>query len=91
MKIEDIVLDKKGTKKAIAYEMELGQKKLIIIKCQKGYIACGYIDKNIAEKNRDVAGFVTGIKSIDEMLSAKIENITKTGEKNRTLYRTKSF
>jgi uncharacterized protein YunC (DUF1805 family) len=81
MKVEDVILDDKGLEKAIGYEIELGTKKLIIIKAKKGYIACGYIDKQVAEKFEDIAVFVTGVKNIDDMLTSEIVDLTTFAEK----------
>ena len=79
-KVEDIILDEKGNKKVLGYEMNLGSKNLIIIKANKGYVACGYIDKNMAEKLGDKAVFVRGVSNIDEMLESNIIDLTSFAE-----------
>lgn len=63
-------------KKYATFEGELGNLKLIVIKAKRGYIACSYIDKDTAEKVGDVAGFVSGVKGVDDMLKAKIRDTT---------------
>lgn len=67
-------------KKYTALESELGNLKLIVIKAKRGYIACSYIDKETAEKVGDIAGFVSGVKCVDDMLKAKIRNTTTWAE-----------
>ena len=81
MKVEDVILDEKGLQKAYGYEINLGIKNLVIIKGKKGYIACGYIDKNAAEKFNDIAAFVTGVSTIDDALNAEIVSMTIEAEK----------
>ncbi len=68
-----------GTKYT-AFESELGNLKLIVIKAKRGYIACSYIDKDTAEKVGDIAGFVSGVKCIDDMLKAKLRSTTTWAE-----------
>lgn len=58
----------------------LGNMPLIIIKAKRGYVACSYISKKTAEKVGDVAVFVTGVKSMDEMVNAKIKDVTSWAE-----------
>jgi len=67
-------------KKFTALESELGNLKLIVIRARRGYIACSYIDKETAEKVGDVAGFVSGVKCVDDMLKAKLRNTTSWAE-----------
>lgn len=61
-------------------ESELGNLKLLVIKAKRGYIACSYIDKDTAEKVGDVAGFVSGVKNIDDMVKAKLRETTTWAE-----------
>ncbi|MFA5076843.1 MAG: DUF1805 domain-containing protein [Candidatus Micrarchaeia archaeon] len=67
-------------KKYTALESELGNLRLIVIKAKRGYIACSYIDKDTAEKVGDIAGFVSGVKCVDDMLKAKLRNTTTWAE-----------
>lgn len=69
-----------GNRKYISFETELGNLKLIIIKAKRGYIASSYINKEIAEKVGDVAGFVSNVKSVEEMLKAKLKDTTSWAE-----------
>lgn len=67
-------------RKFTTFESELGNLKLIVIKAKRGYIACSYIDKETAEKVGDIAGFVSGVKCVDDMLKAKLRNTTTWAE-----------
>lgn len=67
-------------RKYTAYESELGNLKLVVIKAKRGYIACSYIDKETAEKVGDIAGFVSGVKCVDDMLKAKLRSTTSWAE-----------
>lgn len=58
----------------------LGNLPLIIIKAKRGYVACSYISKETAEKVGDVAAFVAGVKSVDDMMNAKIRDVTSWAE-----------
>lgn len=67
-------------RKYTAFESELGNLKLVVIKAKRGYIACSYIDRETAQKVGDVAGFVSGVKSVDDMLKAKLRSTTSWAE-----------
>jgi len=59
---------------------ELGNVPLIIIKAKKGYVACSYIDRTAAEKLGDVACFVSGVKTFEDMFKAKVRGATVWAE-----------
>jgi uncharacterized protein YunC (DUF1805 family) len=67
-------------RKYLALQQDLGNLNLIIIKAKRGYVACSYIDKETAEKVGDVAAFVSGVKNIDDVLKAKIREVTTWAE-----------
>lgn len=67
-------------KKYIAFENELGNLKLIVIKAKRGYIACSYINQETAERVGDIACFVSGVTCIDDMIKAKIRTTTTWAE-----------
>lgn len=54
----------------------LGNVPLLIVKAKKGYVACGYVSKDAAEKFGDVAAFVTGVKGWEDFFKAKIKGFT---------------
>jgi uncharacterized protein YunC (DUF1805 family) len=58
----------------------LGNLPLLVVKARKGYVACSYLDKATAEHLGDVAAFVSGVKTYDELLHAKIRHMTAWAE-----------
>ncbi|MCX8163016.1 MAG: DUF1805 domain-containing protein [Candidatus Micrarchaeota archaeon] len=67
-------------KKFVGLSFDLGNLPLLILKCKRGYIACSYLDKKSAENLGDVAAFVSGVKSFDELFRAKIKTMTAWAE-----------
>jgi len=63
-----------------AFQQTLGNLPMIVVKAKKGYIACSYINKETAEKVGDVAAFVSGVKNINDFLSAKVKSTTTWAE-----------
>ena len=63
-----------------AFQQTLGNLPMIVVKAKKGYIACSYINKETAEKVGDVAAFVSGVKNINDFLSAKVKSMTTWAE-----------
>ena len=53
---------------------------MIVVKAKRGYIACSYINKETAEKVGDVAAFVSGVKCVNDLLSAKVKCATSWAE-----------
>jgi uncharacterized protein YunC (DUF1805 family) len=82
MKTHTISL-KKG--KITGYCIDLGIAPLLILQAKKGYVMCGYLNMNAANKIGDIAGRVTGVKTFDDMLNAEVvevsENATRAGLK----------
>lgn len=54
---------------------------LIIIHNPNGYLMCGYLDMNIANKMGDVAAKVRGVDNIDATLDAKIVELSDNAKK----------
>jgi len=63
-----------------ALKQDIGNLPLIVVKAKRGYIACSYIDKETAEKVGDIAAFVSGVKSLDDLKKAKIRETTTWAE-----------
>lgn len=63
-----------------AFQQTLGNLPMIVVKAKRGYIACSYINKETAEKVGDVAAFVSGVKNVNDLLSAKIKYATSWAE-----------
>lgn len=66
-----------GEKHCDGYCIPLGKANLILIKTDTGIIACGFIDMNTCEKLDIAAAKITGITTIEELLTAQIKDTTK--------------
>lgn len=77
-KATQIKLDKG---QATGFLIELGTAPLILIKAKKGYVMCGYLNMNAANKLGDIAGRVTGVKSFDDVLNADIVEVSENAKK----------
>jgi len=65
-----------------AVQLELSDKgNLLIIKGAKGYVMCGYLNINTAQKMGDAACVVTGVKTVEDVLNAKIVALTSHAQK----------
>ncbi|HIH22262.1 TPA: DUF1805 domain-containing protein [Candidatus Micrarchaeota archaeon] len=67
-------------RKYVALKQEIGNLPLIVVRAKNGYVACSYIDKETAEKVGDIAAFVSGVKTIDDFMRAKIRHTTSWAE-----------
>lgn len=54
------------------YTIDLGNSPLLVIKAKKGYIMCGYLNIQTANMLGDIAGKVTGVRTIQDMLKQTI-------------------
>lgn len=64
-------------KKVVGIEVkDLGNAPLIIVKADKGYVMCGYLNIEVAEKLGDAAAIVSGVKSVEEMLKKPVKSVT---------------
>jgi len=61
---------------AMGYVLDLGNAPLLIIKANNGYVMCGYLNMTAANKVGDIAGRVTGVKTFEDVLSAKIVEVS---------------
>ena len=54
---------------------------LVLVAAEKGFICCGYLDLATAEKLCDAACLVRGVKTIEDLLQAKVVGFTSFAEK----------
>lgn len=78
MKGETIKLEKG---QLIGYYIDLGKAPLLILRAKKGYIMCGYLNMNTANKLGDIAGKVTGVKTYEDMLKATVIEVSENAKK----------
>ena len=55
-----------------AHRIELYGASLLIIEGPRGFLACGYINLQTAEKLNPAAAVVTGVRDFGDMLAAKV-------------------
>ena len=72
---------RKKTKFIEAISIPLLKKNLILLRGSKGYVMCGYLNLRVAEKFKDVAIKIVGVKSIREALNAKVHSCTSSASK----------
>jgi len=61
---------------SIGININIGNANLLLIKADKGFIMCSYLDIETAERLNDAACIVKGVKKFDDMLNAKIIKAT---------------
>jgi uncharacterized protein YunC (DUF1805 family) len=78
MREEKIQLEKG---QVIGHCIDLGNAPLLIMIAKKGYLMCGYLNMNAANKLGDIAGKVTGVKTFDDMLKATVIEVSENAKK----------
>ncbi|MEA1985055.1 MAG: DUF1805 domain-containing protein [Euryarchaeota archaeon] len=73
MIIEQIPLEN-GTALGLKFEMQHAA--LLVIKADRGFVMCGYLNTEIAQKLGDVAARVSGVDSFEDVLNATINDAT---------------
>ena len=63
-------------KKTIGLKVDLQGAPLLLLVAQKGYIMCGYLNIDTAERLGQAAAVVTGVKSFGDVLNAKVARLT---------------
>ena len=64
-----------------ACKIDLYGSKLMLIKGGKGFLACGYINLQTAEKLGHAAAIVRGVASFDDMLNANVCELSEEAKK----------
>lgn len=54
---------------------------LVMIKGKKGYVMCGYLNMQTANKIGDMAVRVTGVRDLETVMSAKVAECSEAAEK----------
>ena len=53
---------------------------ILMIKGQKGFLGCGYFDIETANKLNEPVAIVTGVKTYDDMLEAKVIKVSQSAQ-----------
>ncbi|MDR3306750.1 MAG: DUF1805 domain-containing protein [Endomicrobium sp.] len=79
MTLKEILLN---GKKYWGFEGEISPgSNLVFIKGSIGFIMCGYLNLETAEKMNNIAAIATGVKAIDDMLKKNIVRSTTIAQK----------
>lgn len=65
--------------KAVSLDL-CDKSQLLMITSPKGYIMCGYLNINTAQKRGDVACIVTGVKTLEDVLNSNIVALTSNAQ-----------
>ena len=65
-----------GEKKYLSISIPTEKTKILIIQGSKGFLSCGYINLDSANKWNEAVAIVTGVKNVDEMLNSKIVKVS---------------
>jgi len=57
-------------------KMPMQKAPLLVLKGEKGYVMCGYLNLEAAEKLGDMAVRVTGVNTLNDMLSREVAGVT---------------
>lgn len=78
--IETQELELQG-KKLFGLKVDLPKAPLVAIIAPNGYIMCGYLNLNTAEKLNQAAAIVRGVNNIEDVLNGKISGATSQAMK----------
>ena len=77
MLVEQIEL---GKGSALGLKLDMEHAPLLVIRAKKGFVMCGYLNMDVANKLGDAAVRVTGVKSFEDVLNAKAVDVSETAK-----------
>ena len=75
---ETIILD--GTP-FDGYAIPSGNTFILVIKAKSGFLGCGYISLETAERVGDAVAIVSGVKNFNDMLNAPVKSVSSAAAK----------
>lgn len=63
--------------KAKGIEIPLHNANLVLILAPKGYVMCGYLNIEAANRFGDLAAVVKGVKTVEDMLNGRVSQVSK--------------
>jgi uncharacterized protein YunC (DUF1805 family) len=78
MLVEQIHLEKGS---ALGIKLDMEHAPLLVIRAPRGFVMCGYLNMETANKLGDVAVMVTGVSSFEEVLKAKAVEVSDAARK----------
>ena len=64
-------------KEFAGYRIDTGHTALLLIKGNAGFMACGYVNVEVADRVGDAAVIVSGVKTFDDMYAAKAVKVSR--------------
>ena len=74
MVVEDIKLENGN---AVGLKFELQNTPLVLVKAERGFVMCGYLNMDVADRVGDIACKVSGVSNIEDLLNAEIIEMTE--------------
>jgi uncharacterized protein YunC (DUF1805 family) len=62
---------------ALGIKVELGKAPLLLLRAEKGFVMCGYLNVAVANSLDEVAARVSGVTSFDDVLEAEILEVSE--------------
>lgn len=62
---------------ALGLHFEMQKYPLLVIRAEKGFLMCGYLNTNAAEALGDMAARVKGVRNFEDMLNAQVVEATQ--------------
>lgn len=78
MLVEEIKLENGS---ALGLKMDMEHAPLLVIRAGKGFVMCGYLNMDAANKLGDAAVRVTGVRSFEDVLNAKAIDVSEAAKK----------
>ncbi len=78
MLVEQIKLENGS---ALGLKMDMEHAPLLVIRAGCGFVMCGYLNMDVANKMGDVAVRVTGVKSFEDVLNAKAVEVSEAAKR----------
>ncbi len=78
MLVEQIKLENGS---ALGLKMDMENAPLLVIRAGCGFVMCGYLNMDVANKLGDVAVRVTGVRSFEDVLNAKAVDVSEAARK----------
>lgn len=75
----ELIETKRGA--AFGIKVWLGDVPLLIIRGEKGYLACGYFDTKTIEKLNDCCAVIPGVKTFEDMKHKRVTYVSKKAKK----------
>jgi uncharacterized protein YunC (DUF1805 family) len=67
-------------KKGVGIEVPLPKAPLVLVKGKNGFVMCGYLNVEAAEKMGEAAAVVKGVKTVDDLLKASVAAATTAAQ-----------